>query len=231
MRVLIADDEAPARERLRQMLAIYPDIEIAGEASTGVEAMEMSERLRPDLLLLDIQMPLATGIDVAASLAAPRPRIIFCTAYDEYAVDAFELAATDYLLKPISRTRLAKALDRARVAGPVQGPAPGRFLVRHAQTYVVVEESRVIYFAAVDGLTRLVAEGTEYWMDPSLNDLEARLDAGCFFRVSREALLRLSAVTEVQPLPGGTGRVVLKNGHRLDVSRRRFRDLLEALGG
>lgn len=234
MRVLIADDEAPARARLRQMLATYSDIEVVGDASTGVEAMEMVAQARPDVLLLDIQMPGATGIDVAASLSPPRPHIIFCTAYDQYAVDAFELAATDYLLKPISRTRLAKALDRARAAErpAVQaGLAPGRFLVKHGHTYVVVEESRVVYFAAADGLTRLVAEGSAYWMDPSLNDLEQRLDPSQFLRVSREALLRIAAVAEVQPLPGGTGRVVLKNGHHLDVSRRRFRDLVEALGG
>lgn len=237
MRIVIADDEAPARSRLRQLLAAYSDIEITGEASTGLEAIEMVERLRPDLLLLDIQMPGASGIDVAASLPPPHPHIIFCTAYDQYAVDAFELAAIDYLLKPISRARLAKALGRARVSArvsdriPASGLAPSRFLVKHGHTYVVIEESRVVYFAALNGLTRLVTSTMEYWMDPSLNDLEQRLPASRFFRVSREALLHLPAVAEVQPLTGGTGRVVLKNGHQLDVSRRRFRDLLEALGG
>ena len=114
MRVLIADDEAPARTRLRQMLAAHPDVEIAGEAETGAQAMELAAELKPDLLLLDIQMPGSTGIDVAACLPEPRPHIIFCTAFDQYAVDAFELHAVDYLLKPISRARLAQALDRVR---------------------------------------------------------------------------------------------------------------------
>ena len=172
-------------------------------------------------------------MDVAASLAPPRPRIIFCTAYDEYAVEAFRLAAFDYLLKPISRARLARAIERARATDADRAPSaihPGRFLVKHGHSYVVVEESRVHYFAAVDGLTRLVTETGEYWMEPSLNDLQARLDPARFFRVSREALLHLAAVEQVQPSGGGTGRLVLKSGHRLDVSRRRFRDLLALLG-
>jgi len=237
IRVLIADDEAPARARLRQLLAAHPDIEIAGEAETGVQAMELAGELKPDLLLLDIQMPGPTGIDVAACLPEPRPHIVFCTAFDQYAVDAFELHAVDYLLKPVSRARLAAALDRVRapaasgVSAP--GPAavrPARFLARTAAHYTVVAESRVLYFASEDGLTRLVADGAHFWMDPTLNDLERRLDPARFFRISRAALVALSAVVEVHPMPGGSGEVRLKNGERLEVSRRRFRDLLEALG-
>jgi DNA-binding LytR/AlgR family response regulator len=100
MRVLLVDDEMPARARLRQMLGAHADLEIAGEAETGAQAMEMTVALRPDLLLLDIQMPGSSGIDVAACLPQPRPHLIFCTAYDQHAVDAFELHAVDYLLKP-----------------------------------------------------------------------------------------------------------------------------------
>jgi two-component system LytT family response regulator len=179
-------------------------------------------------------MPGCSGIDVAACLPEPRPHIVFCTAYDQHAVDAFELNAIDYLLKPISRARLAQALDRART--PAQQPAlnraarPARFLVKSAAHYVVVGESRVLYFASEDGLTKLVADSGQYWMDPTLNDLEQRLDAARFFRISRAALINLNAVAEVFPMPGGSGEVLLKNGHRLEVSRRRFRELLEALG-
>src|SRR5512136_659117 len=103
IRVLIVDDETTARTRLRQLLAAHPDIEVAGEAETGAQAMEAIREIKPDLVLLDIQIPGCTGIDVAASLAEPRPAIIFCTAYDQYAGDAFEVRAADYLLKPISR--------------------------------------------------------------------------------------------------------------------------------
>jgi two-component system LytT family response regulator len=234
MRVLIADDEAPARARLRQMLAAYPDVEVAGEAETGVQAMELAATLRPDLMLLDIQMPGSTGIDVAACLPEPRPRIIFCTAFDQYAVDAFELHAADYLLKPVTRARLAQALDRVRTTPAPERPAaipPARFLVKSASHYMVVPEARVLYFASEDGLTKLVAADANFWMDPTLNDLEQRLDPARFFRISRAALVSLAAVAEVHPMPGGSGEVRLKNGERLEVSRRRFRDLLDALGG
>ena len=232
MRVLIADDEAPARARLRQLLAAHPDVEIAGEAETGTQAMELAAELKPDLMLLDIQMPGSTGIDVTACLAEPRPHIIFCTAFDQYAVDAFELQAVDYLLKPISRARLAKALDRVRAAPAASQPVaigPVRFLVKSAAHYTVVGEARVLYFASEDGLTKLVAGDGQYWMDPTLNDLEQRLDPKRFFRISRAALVSLSAVAEVHPMPGGSGELRLKNGERLEVSRRRFRELLDAL--
>jgi two-component system, LytTR family, response regulator len=239
IRVLIVDDEAPTRVRLRQMLAAHADVEIAGEADTGTQAMEMAAELRPDAMLLDIQMPGSSGIDVAACLAQPRPHIIFCTAYDQYAVEAFELHALDYLLKPVSRARLAQALDRVRQAPP-SGQAldqvlrrfpPARFLVRNGAHYLVITEPHVLYFASEGSLTRLVTEKGQYWMDPTLNDLEQRLDPARFFRVSRAAVVALNAVVEVAPMPGGSGEAVLKNGARLEVSRRRFRDLLGALEG
>jgi two-component system, LytTR family, response regulator len=234
MRALIADDEAPARARLRQLLAAHPDVELVGEAETGTQAMELAAEHKPDLLLLDIQMPGCSGIDVAACLPEPRPHIVFCTAFDQHAVDAFELNAVDYLLKPISRARLAQALDRARSSTPQpalnRAPRPVRFLVKSAQHYVIVGESRVLYFASEDGLTKLVADSGQYWMDPTLNELEQRLDPARFFRISRAAILNLNAVAEVFPFPGGSGEALLKNGHRLEVSRRRFRELLEALG-
>jgi two-component system LytT family response regulator len=243
IRVLIVDDEPPARTRLRQMLASHADLEVLAEAETGVQAMELASQLKPDLILLDIQMPGCSGIDVAACLPQPRPKIIFCTAFDQHAVDAFELHAVDYLLKPISRVRLAQALDRVRSmetasresaldqAVRTQRAAPTRFLVRNASHYLVINENRVFSFTSEGGLTKLVAEGGQYWMDPTLNELEQRLDAARFFRVSRAALINLNAVAEVFPMPGGSGDVLLKNGQRLEVSRRRFRDLLQSLEG
>jgi two-component system LytT family response regulator len=169
--------------------------------------------------------------------------VIFCTAYDRHAVDAFELHAVDYLLKPISRARLAQALDRVRALSAgggepgldqaIRGGAtqPARFLVKNAGHYLVVGEARVIYFASEDGLTRMVAEGGQYWMDPTLNELEGRLNPARFFRISRAAMISLNAVAEVFPMPGGSGEVLLKNGQRLEVSRRRFRELMQALEG
>ena len=108
---------------MRQLLMSHPDVEIAGEADSGVQTMELSARLAPDVILLDIQMPGCSGIDVAACLRRPRPHLIFCTAYDQYAVEAFELHAVDYLLKPVVRARLAQALDRIR-SMPANDPTP-----------------------------------------------------------------------------------------------------------
>ena len=243
IRVLIVDDEAPARARLRQMLAMHTDLEVAGEAETGTQAMQMIQDLLPDLLLLDIRLPGCSGIDVAACLPSPPPAVIFCTAFDEHAVDAFELNAVDYLLKPITRARLAQALDRVRAASredrqsslarAVRGDrkAPARFLVKSGAHYLVVGEAKVLYFHSDGGFTQMVTEGAQYWMDPSLNDLEDRLDESRFFRVSRADLISLNAVAEVHPMPGGSGELVLKTGQRVEVSRRRFRDLLHALDG
>ena len=240
MRVLIVDDEAPARARLRQMLASEPDVEVAGEAETGSEAMLLAAELRPDVLLLDIQMPGASGIDVAACLPKPRPHVIFCTAFDQHAVDAFELNALDYLLKPISRARLKQALDRARSApaeahdaridSVARSESPGRFLAKSGARYVVIGEDRVLSFCSEGGLTKLIADDGQFWMDSALNELEARLNPARFFRISRAAVVRLNAVKEVFPMVGGSGEVLLKNGQRLEVSRRRFRELLDALG-
>ena len=216
---------------------------MVGEAENGVQAMELAAQLRPDAILLDIQMPGCSGLDVAACLPKPRPHLVFCTAYEQHAVEAFELHAVDYLLKPIGRVRLAEALDRIRsLSAPAtheesldraiqRGQSrPARFLVRNGAHYLVVGETRVLYFGTEGSLTRLIADSGQYWMDPSLNELEQRLDPARFFRISRAALVNLNAVTEVVPVTGGSGEVVLKNGHRLEVSRRRFRDLLEALG-
>ena len=178
-----------AAQIVRQMLSAHPDIEVAGEAGTGVEAMEMAASLRPDVILLDIQMPGSSGLDVAACLPKPRPHVVFCTAFDQYAVEAFELHAVDYLLKPVGRARLAQTLDRIRtLPGNAareealdqairRHPAgPARFLVRNGAHYLVVGEARVLYFGTEGSLTRLVADNGQYWMDPSLNELEQRLD-------------------------------------------------------
>src|SRR5918994_5920432 len=163
IRTLLVDDEQPARERLKQLLSAHPDVEVIGEADDGVVAAEKIAELSPDLVVLDIQMPGASGLDVAASLGRPRPAVIFCTAFDQYAVDAFELSALDYLLKPVNRARLAAALDRVRAAGPARGPAshdpaieqltraagmaPTRFLARRGARFRVIPATDVIAFS------------------------------------------------------------------------------------
>jgi two-component system LytT family response regulator len=240
IRALLVDDEEPARGRLRRLLAEAPDVEIVGEAGDGEHAMEEIARLTPDVVFLDIQMPGCTGMEVAASLPRPRPHIIFCTAFDQYAVDAFELSAVDYLLKPVNRARLAQALDRVRQGhksddaiekATLAAAPPARFLGRRGSAYRVVAARDVLCFVSEDGITKLYAADQHYWMSPTLNDLETRLDTRQFFRISRGAIVNLDAVREVAPTAGGHGEVTLKEGSKHEVSRRRFKELTERLGG
>ncbi len=244
IRVVIADDELPARQRLRQLLSFQSRFEVVGEAESGTEAMELIETKKPDLLLLDIQMPHGTGLDVAACLPAPRPAIIFCTAYDQHAVDAFELNALDYLLKPVSRVRLEKALSKIPSPSPPDADKAlnellekrdqklSRFLVKNGTRYQVIPVGEVSHIEAVDGVTRLItSDNKEYWLDPPLNDLETRLDEQHFYRISRRAIVNLNEVYSVQSLPGGSGTALTKGRIELDVSRRRMRDLLRHLEG
>ncbi|MGO9228358.1 MAG: LytR/AlgR family response regulator transcription factor [Bryobacteraceae bacterium] len=242
IRVLLVDDEQPARDHLRELLAPHADLEVIGEAEEGEQAIEMIAALKPDLVLLDIQMPGCSGLDIAASLPLPRPMIVFCTAFDKYAVDAFEVHAVDYLLKPVNRVRLAKALDRVR-----QTVAPGRddavdnlirtaprpqprFLAKQAGRYRVVAAEEADYFSIDEGMTALHASGQRCWMDVSLAELERRLDPAAFVRISREHVVRIAAIAEVLPLVGGYAEVMLRNGDRLPVSRRRLKPLLDVLG-
>lgn len=242
IRTLIVDDEAFARERLRQLLAAVSGVEIVGEASNGEEALDRIAELRPDLVLLDIQMPGASGLEVAACLPRPRPRIIFCTAFDQYAVDAFELNAVDYLLKPVNRVRLAHAIDRVRekpaqeadadvdrVTEAVHGKC-ARLLARCGDRFHVVPQNEVVYFSSDGGLTRANTRERQYVLEPTLNELEERIDPSVFFRISRAAIVNLDAVAEIRLLVGGTAEVALKTGVKLEVSRRRLKELLDRLG-
>lgn len=239
LRALIVDDEPLARERLGRLLAALDRVEVVGEAEDGEQAIERILTLVPDVVFLDVQMPGCSGLEVAASLPSSGPAVIFCTAFDEHAVEAFELAAVDYLLKPVTRTRLASAVARVRDRGadvpPATGttgaPHPQRFLARHGSRYRVIPARTVVSFTSDGGLTELHTAEHAAWLQPSLTDLEARLDPSRFCRVSRAAIVNLDQVREVVPDPGGGGKVVLANGTRLDVSRRRMKTLIERLGG
>src|SRR5687767_9914467 len=243
IRTLLVDDEQPARERLKQLLAAHPDVEVVGEADDGVQAIERIAELTPDLVLLDIQMPGASGLDVAGSLGHPRPAVIFCTAFDQYAVDAFELSALDYLLKPVNRARLAAALERVRVYGSApgrdraleqlahaKGLGPTRFLARRGARFRVVPATEVVAFTFADGVTRVMTATEQLTMQPTLASLALRLDPQQFYQVSRNAIVRLDAVKEAKPFSDGNGEIVLSNGQTMLVARRRWRELLDRLG-
>jgi two-component system LytT family response regulator len=241
LRTLLVDDEQPARDRLRQLLAAEASVDIVGDAEDGVQAIERIGDLAPDLVLLDIQMPGCTGLEVAASLGRPRPAIIFCTAFDQYAVDAFELQAVDYLLKPVNRARLHAAIQRAREMRSIEREhqldriarsdhvSPSRFLARKAARFRVVPRAEVLAFTFHEGLTRLHTATEQLWMQPTLAALARRLDGDTFFQVSRTAIVSLDAIREAKPFADGTGEIVLTNGLTVIVARRRWRALMEKL--
>ncbi len=243
MRALIVDDEELARERLRALLADLPDVEAVGEARDGEDALHAVAALRPDAVFLDIQMPGADGLEVVRSMAAPRPKIVFCTGHDQYAIDAFELNAVDYLLKPVSRPRLARTVERLRRtaaeawdAGVERAAQAGRFgagrlLVRSGARFRVLAQDEVAWLSADTGTAVLHAAGARYDLQVTLAEIERRLEPGRFFRVSRAALVRLDAIAEVAPAAGGGGEVRLRAGTRGPVRRRRLGELLERLQG
>jgi len=243
IRTLLADDEALARDRLRDLLRPFAELVVVGDAADGEQAIEKIVTLQPDLVFLDVQMPGCSGMDVVRSLGQPRPKIVFCTGFDQYAVEAFELAALDYLLKPVSRVRLSAAIERIRSThraawdagvtrvARAKGLAMTRFLARRGASFRVVAQADVLYFGSEDGLTALHTAKERHWMEPTLNDLEQQLDPAVFFRVSRAVIVRLDAVVELRPLPGGHGEAVLRDGACLAVSRRRMKALIERLEG
>jgi len=245
MRVLIVDDEPPARERLRRMLTEIETIEIAGEAEDGVQAVEMIENLAPDLVLLDVQMPGLDGFGVLEALQDPPP-VVFVTAYDRYAIRAFEVNALDYLLKPFSRERLERAVHRARDAlaeerdfaarlGPLLESlvAQGRYLTRLAVRdgdHIRVVDVDEVDWMGVEGEQVIVHVGDRaYRIRRTLSELEARLDPTSFFRAHRSAVVNLDRVKEVIPWFKGSHKLRLTTGAEVDLSRAQARALRKIL--
>jgi len=246
MRVLIVDDEPPARERLRRLLAEIESVEIIGEAEGGIQAVEMIEQEKPDLVLLDVQMPGLDGFGVIEALAEPPP-IIFVTAYDEYAIRAFEVNALDYLLKPFSRERLAKAVRRAQQALVEEGDfaerlgplleslsAQGRYLTRLAvrdRVSIRVLDVGEMDWIGIKGEQVMVHVGDQaYPICRTLAELEARLDPAHFFRTHRSAIVNLNRVKEFIPWFKGSHKLRLTTGAEVELSRARARALRRILG-
>jgi two-component system LytT family response regulator len=246
IRVLIVDDEAPARERLKRLLADIEGVELIGQAEGGVQAVEMIERERPDLVLLDIQMPGLDGFGVIEALEDP-PLVIFVTAYDEYAIRAFEVNALDYLLKPFSRERLEKAVRRAQEAlaeeqdfamrlGPLleslatQGRYLTRLAVRDRDRICVLDVDEVDWIDVEDEQVMVHVGDRAYLIRRTLTELEARLDPAHFFRAHRSAIVNLSRVKEVIPWFKGSHKLRLTTGAEVELSRARARALRKILG-
>lgn len=234
MRTLLIDDERLARRELRRLLAQHPEVTIVGEAAHVAQAQAAIAEHRPDLLFLDVQMPGKTGFDLLAELDAP-PAVIFTTAYDQYALQAFEVSALDYLLKPIDPARLAAAL--AKVTPPTEPPptatdvltSEDRVFVKDGQRYWFVRLSEVRLFESEGNYTRLYLPDGKPLVYRSLSTLEARLDPKAFFRASRKHLLNLRWVTGFDSWFNGGLLAHLDGAPDVELSRRQAQAFRERM--
>ena len=221
LRVLLVDDERLARAELRRLLQAHPSVEIAGEAASALEAMAQIAALHPDLLLLDVQMPGGSGFDLLAALDHA-PDVIFCTAYDQYALQAFEVSALDYLQKPVQAQRLATALARAgaRVQA-LPASAARKIFIKDGERCWFVALADIMLFTSEGNYAR-VHFGSQQPLTPrSLNQLEERLDPAQFFRANRRQIVNLAHVKQVTANAADVLELLLADGTQVEVSRRR----------
>ena len=234
MKVLVIDDERLARADLINMLEKDPSIEVVGEASNADEGIEMIEKKNPDLVFLDVQMPGKTGFDMLEELNEA-PEIIFVTAYDEYALRAFEFSALDYLMKPVEQERLSEAIEKLR-RPKIESNLPAEKL--SADNKIFIKDGEKCWFVPLADVRAFESEGNYvrvYFNEfkplilRSLNYLEERLDEQHFFRASRKHIINLHWVDKIEPWFNGGLRATLKNGMIIEVSRRqsaKFKDLM-----
>ncbi len=242
MNALLIDDSRLARTELRHLLQAFPDVAVVGEARHADEARQQIAALRPDLLFLDIHMPGQSGFDLLASLEGAAPHVIFTTAYDQYALKAFEVNALDYLLKPVSESRLAAALAKLRPAAraaptpPPAPEAPAPLLTAHDQVFVkdgercwFVKLADIRLFEISGSATRVYFEQQQPLIARSLQQLEARLDTKVFFRANRQQIINLQWIAGIEPWFSNTLKISLRHGPGVEVSRAQsglFRELM-----
>ncbi len=253
LRIIIADDERPAREFLKAVLREFEDAEIVGEAENGADAVELIKQLKPDLALLDLRMPEISGLEAVRHLRKSQmPLVAFVTAYDEYAVQAFEVNAVDYLLKPVEKSRLRETLNRAheRLEQEDWRAVETENIKNAAETYnetaraeflerIPVKKRGEIFLVPVSEIASIVADGEllhittdknqKYVINYRLKDLEMRLAPDKFVRLSRGALANLEMFEKVAPVVGGIYKITLKNGQEISTSRQQSRILRDKL--
>lgn len=231
MRVLIVDDEPIARQILREHLEALPDITIAGEAADGNEAVEQIQTLNPDLVFLDLQMPQLGGLAVAKSLRGPRmPLIIFVTAFEQHALEAFDAGAVDYLLKPVREERLAAALQKGRklIAAAALKPAETkmhkvmtrRIVGRHGSDMHLLDPADVVAFQADGETVTIVTSSGRFYAEHSLKALEERLDPERFRRVHRKTIINTDHIRKISPLSSKRWLLKMSNGLEVVVAKR-----------
>jgi two-component system, LytTR family, response regulator len=247
VRILIVDDESLARSYLVEQLGNEADVEIAGEAANGFEAVKMAEELPCDLILLDVQMPKLSGFEVMELLGARAPAVIFVTAHDEFAVQAFQIHAVDYLLKPVEPARLQQALQRARerLRDPQSDSAarsaqvalaarpPGQWLerlvIREGARVHVLGTHTVDFIEAQDDYLVIAAAGKRYRRQQTLAQLEAQLDPKRFVRVHRSFVLNVERIARIEPYAKDSWQVFLSDGSHLPMSRSGYQRLRAVL--
>lgn len=217
LQVVIIDDERNAREEVKRLIAIYPELALIGEARNAVEAKELIESKHPDLIFLDIQMPEKSGFELLESLITV-PQVIFTTAYDQYAVKAFEYSAIDYLMKPIRDERFAKAMEQVRIRAAQH--MDDRIFIKDRNQYHFVSWRKVYLIESMDNYARLFFDDKSVFLKSSLNQLEEKLDEHAFFRTDRAHMINLNHVEKITTDNTGKLQITLKQGEVLDVSER-----------
>ncbi len=244
IRTLVVDDEALARDRLAGFLAALPDVQIVGQAGDGVQALELIEQERPDLVFLDVQMPGIDGFEVLKALRLPAPHVVLATAYDEYAIRAFEVGAIDYLLKPLVRRRVEEAVGRVRDRLAANRPAPdlddvlrrleerrkvhvSQVPVHSGKRILVVPVADVLWFGVEYRLVYAHTHERAYMTNYTLRELEERLDPDTFFRAHKSSLVNLRHVKEIVPSFSGRYKLVMRDqaGSEVALSRAQAREL------
>jgi two-component system, LytTR family, response regulator len=241
LRAIIVDDEELARHVLRELIAAHPELDLIAECANGFEAVKAISELKPDLLFLDIQMPKLDGFEVL-ELTGTDMAIVFATAYDEYALKAFEVHAVDYLLKPFSADRFETALRQAKQKLGAKTPvaelaqaarAPGQFLdrivVRDGTKVHMIPIAKLDYAEAQDDYVALASDGRKHLKQQTIGSLESSLDPSRFLRIHRSYIVNLERVAKVEPYGKDSRVAILHDGTRLPVSRSGYARLCEVL--
>jgi two-component system, LytTR family, response regulator len=243
LRAVIVDDEELARGFLRELLSTHSEIEIVAECANGFEAVKAASDHSPDLLFLDVQMPKLDGFEVL-ELVDPGPAVIFVTAYDQYAMRAFDAHAVDYLLKPFTAERFERALERAKarlgertlppptVAAEARPPAerPERIVVKDGPRVHVIPLDKLDYVEAQDDYVALHSVGKTYLKQQPIASLETSLDPARFIRIHRSAIVNLERIARIEPYGKESRIAILQDGARLPISRSGYARLMEAMG-
>ncbi|WP_174236928.1 LytTR family DNA-binding domain-containing protein [Mucilaginibacter sp. L196] len=218
IKTIIIDDERTARDEVKRLLDNYADFEIIGEAKNADDAKLLIELKQPDLLFLDIQMPEKSGFDLLESLDRV-PQVIFITAFDQYAVKAFEVSAIDYLMKPVREERFAKAIEQVRPKA-ANNTAESQIFVKDRQQYHFISWSKVYLIESMDNYARLYFDDKKVFLKSSLNQLENKLDEAVFLRINRAQIINRHFIDKISVVPGGKMTISLKPGGVFEVSER-----------